>query len=127
MDTTERKNQELVLYITLRSETDAYFGLVKRYKLLFFADRLALRKLGRPLSGFEYRKMEFVPVPEGIDSTIETLQTQQDIVVAKRPFYGYTQKKPLALREPRLDEFTADEITRSANLRSNFCADNFFS
>lgn len=51
--------QVAALFLKLHGGTMKYLGLLK---LLYLADRVALRRLNRPLSGDKYYSMEFGPV-----------------------------------------------------------------
>lgn len=104
------KLQELILHIARASEGDERFGLVKLNKLLFYSDFAYYLKRGRSITGVDYAKREHGPVPRIMPSVIRYLQTRNAAAVAERDYYGRVQKRLIALREPRLDLFTADEI-----------------
>ena len=85
----EKKLQELILHIAVRSEGDPHFGTVKLNKLLFYSDFLAYMRFGRPITGAQYRKLEHGPVPSP----------------------GVQENKLLTFsRGPDLSRFSAEEI-----------------
>ncbi len=106
----ERKFRELILYVSLRSEGDEWFGATKLNKLLFFIDLESLRQLGRTVTGQEYQKKDFGPVPRRMDAALHSLEDLHDLVIRQRHIGGYPQNRPFALREPDLDVFTSAEI-----------------
>ena len=104
------KLRELVLYICLRSEGDESFGSVKLNKELFFSDFTAYLSTGRAITGHDYQKLENGPAPRVMKPLLDDMIERGDLVLATRDYHGYSQKKPLALREPDLAEFTGKEI-----------------
>lgn len=104
------KLRELILYICLISEGDEAFGSVKLNKLLFFSDFNAYLEYGQPITGQEYQKLKNGPAPRVMLSLLADMQSRNEIVIADRKYHGLPQKKPLALREPELAQFTAQEI-----------------
>lgn len=104
------KFREMVLYVARETEQDPRCGFTKLNKILFYADFTAFRKLGRPISGAQYRKLQHGPVPKTILPLVEDMEAAKDCAIATRDHFGYTQKRVLALRDPRLDLFTAEEI-----------------
>lgn len=104
------KFKELVLYIADRSQEDANFGATKLNKILYFSDFLAYGQLGAPITGARYQRLDMGPAPKELLPMQSDLVTAGDAVVVERERFGYPQKKVLALRDPRLDLFSADEI-----------------
>jgi hypothetical protein len=106
----EAKFGELILYVALRSETDPYFGATKLNKLLFNADFAAYLRLGRPITGADYMKLEKGPAPRLLKPVQNKLESDGSLIVRSVQFYQYGQHKSIALREPHLDLFSAAEI-----------------
>jgi hypothetical protein len=104
------KLRELILYIARRSEGDESFGKTKLNKILFYADFIAYAQTGQSITGQQYRKLEHGPAPVEAPQAIDTLVDQADLAMARRNYHGFPQQRPLALREPKLDAFTAEEI-----------------
>lgn len=104
------KFRELILYVCRRSEGDANFGLTKLNKLLWFTDMAAFLSRGASVTGRNYIKLPYGPVPSEYEETIRDMQKKRQLAVRVENFFGYPQKRLLALVEPNLDAFTADEI-----------------
>lgn len=110
LDGTE-KLRELTLYLCQQSETDANFGSTKLNKLLFYSDFSSYGRYGKSITHQEYQKLPFGPAPCNIVPLLEDMVGEKEIFILERRFRGYSQKKPLALREPNLSVFTAQEIS----------------
>lgn len=106
----DRKLAEMVVYLSLRSEGDQYYGMTKLYKLLFYCDFLAYRLFGQSITGTLYRKLPFGPVPHKMDRFMKRLEKSGDIVIRNEDFYDLNQKRPIAMRKPRVDLFEAHEL-----------------
>ncbi len=104
------KLRELVLYIALRSDGDAYFGVTKLNKLLFAIDVEALRQRGATITGQTYLKRENGPVPQDINAALHALQDAGALVVRDGNVGGYAQRRPFALKDPDLEVFHPAEI-----------------
>lgn len=116
----DRKFRELILFISERSEGDAPFGSVKLNKLLFYADFLAYRTFGRAITWQKYQKLDQGPCPRRMLPILRELKNDQDVGLAERDFHGFTQKRTVALREPDLSVFSADEIGLVTELIDEF-------
>jgi hypothetical protein len=104
------KFRELVLYIAEKSADDPNFGATKLNKLLAFCDFLAYGKLGKPVTGATYAKAEHGPMPRQLGAIQQDLVSQRAAAVQARDYFGYPQKRLIALRRPDLSRFTAEEI-----------------
>src|SRR5437899_1435794 len=92
------KLQEMILYIAEHSKRDDGFGKTKLNKILFYADFIAFAKLGHSVTGQEYRKMPYGPVPRDIESALDELRAGEDLAIRKYDHDGYPQQRPVALR-----------------------------
>ena len=72
----DEKFKELVLYIARKSECDPRFGATKLNKLLFFSDFLAFKRLGSPITGQTYFKLDHGPAPRRMLPLKERMQAQ---------------------------------------------------
>ena len=104
------KLRELVLYICRRSEDDEHFSVTKLNKLLFYSDFGAFLDLSQSISGQEYQRLQYGPVPIVMPVLREEMTQQGDLAIYQRRVYSYTQKIPMALREPDLSLFSGPEI-----------------
>ncbi len=104
------KFKELILYVARESENDRKCGATKLNKILFYADFHAYRKLGRSISGEKYQKLERGPAPKRVVPVIAEMEAAGLCAWAERDYYGFPLKKLIALREPDLSVFTAQEL-----------------
>ena len=108
---SEARFTELFLYISRRCATSPKFGSVKLNKLLYYCDFLSFALLGKPITGFTYRKLEKGPAPAGIvEIRNHLLRSGQlkirEVLLPNR----HRQLRPVALREADLRVFTKAEI-----------------
>lgn len=106
----EAKFHELILYVSLQSEGDEWFGVSKLNKLLYFIDVESLREFGSSLTGQEYVKRAGGPVPAKLDEALETLRDTNALVIRPRLVAPYRQRRPFAMREPKWDLFDPREL-----------------
>ncbi|MEX2139770.1 MAG: Panacea domain-containing protein [Pirellulales bacterium] len=110
------KFRELVLFICQRSEGDPQFGATKLNKLLFYSDFLAFRKLGKAITWHRYQRLPQGPAPRALLPLLADMEAAGDIARGERNYFGRVQKRTFALRDARLEEFTADEIALVSEL-----------
>jgi hypothetical protein len=106
--------KELILYISQKCANDQKFDTLKLSKLLFFSDFLAYGNFGRPITGFEYVKMEKGPAPKRIREVKAQMETERTLGLQKLPLREW--KRPVNLRDPDLSQFSAAEISLVDNL-----------
>lgn len=104
------KFEELLLYIARRSEGDPRCGKTKLNKILFYSDFGAYRELGQSISGQTYRRLEYGPAPAGLLAAVGRLEQSRQCIWADREYHGFALQKLIALREPDLSCFSAQEI-----------------
>jgi uncharacterized phage-associated protein len=105
-----RKFSELVLYVAHRSEDDPRFGAVKLNKILYYADFNTYRRLGHPITGAEYQKLNEGPAPREMLSMRRTMLDSQLISIEFRPYFNGVQQRIVALREPDTSVFLPGEL-----------------
>ncbi len=108
--TSPRKLREIILYIAQLSVSDEPFGMVKLNKLLFDIDFSAYLYLGHSISGQDYIHRELGPCPYHLVPVFEALKEKGDLVESEATFYGYGQRKPVAVRAADISGFSAEEI-----------------
>lgn len=104
MNTTKFK--ELILYLAAKHEGERFWGATKLNKSLFYADFLAYQKYGQSITGAAYIALEWGPAPKALVPVQKEMVEARDIAVQERA----AQHRILALREPDLSEFSAQEI-----------------
>ena len=103
--------QELILYIGQACVTDPTFSKVKLLKVLFYSDFESYGKYGSPITGQQYRKLQFGPAPAAYQSMQEEMIRSRLIRVVQEGVYDYASDRVLPLRDPNLDLFTARDIS----------------
>jgi hypothetical protein len=106
----DRKFEELILYLARESQEDHRCGATKLNKILFYADFIAYHKLGRSITGQKYQKLERGPAPRRIVPVVEAMVGRGLCAWAERSYFGFPLKKLLALREPDVSVFSAEEL-----------------
>lgn len=104
------KFREAILYISRKCETDQKFSVTKLNKILFYSDFIFFSKTGKSITGQNYEKLEHGPVPRAMKPVSDQMEASRDLLIRPGNFHGYVQKKPIALREPDLSVFSAEEI-----------------
>lgn len=117
----DSKLKELILYVSQQCATDPMFGATKLNKILFYSDFTAYRTLGKAITGAEYQKLVMGPAPRRLKPLREKMIEDGDLVVQNRDLpLGNVQHRPINLRSPRLDLFTAYEISLVDSIINSF-------
>jgi len=103
------KFKNILLYILEKCAGKPNVGETLLYKLLYFADFNYFEIYEEHLSGAEYRKLPFGPVPKHIDSVINKMITSNQIMRVKTEYHGYPQSRYLPLVKPNLELLKASE------------------
>jgi hypothetical protein len=104
------KFKTLVHYICWRCEDPDKLGAIKLNKVLWFADTIAFCKTGKPITGVQYVKQKFGPVPKPILPILRELATERKLLIQDIPFYGKTKRHYISLRDPDFSTFTAEQL-----------------
>lgn len=102
--------RELILFVAERCENDTNFGLTKLNKILFYCDFMAFAKLGGPITGIPYNKLQFGPAPTAAQITRDQMMHDGDIAVTKEGHVSFRRSRVVALREADLDIFTGSQV-----------------
>ena len=106
----DKRLGELMLYVAQKCEGEALFNATVLNKILFWSDFLSFRDRGKPITGCEYMREKYGPVPKRL-LPIRIAMEGKDLVVKKRPLLDYQQDRVVALRNPKLNDFfTAEDI-----------------
>jgi len=105
-----RKLRQLIIFFAHHNAVKP-LGKTKLFKLLYFADVTHIQTMGEPITGVEYRKFPFGPVPTQGDFALKELQLHR-LISQKRISLpnGYFMREFTALQEPDMTIFTAQEI-----------------
>ncbi len=111
---SDKRLEELIVYISAQCSDHALFGSIKLNKILFFSDFLFYQAYGRSITGAEYQKLEHGPAPRRMLPALTKLQNDSSIVMkAKHVIVGGAsrqQKRSVAQRDPDLSLFHVDEL-----------------
>jgi hypothetical protein len=107
----DAKLRELILYVADASLEDPDFGMTKLNKVLFNADFTAYGRTGQSITEQDYTKQRNGPTVRRMLPAINDLAQAGDAVIKQVDRYGYKQKRVIALREPDLSLFNAEEIS----------------
>lgn len=121
-DVDEAKVAELLLYVAITTERDDTAGATKMHKILYFSELAHLRRYGRPITGALFQKLEHGPGLRRMRPIIQRLEEEGAAKEVERDHFGYPQKRLLALREPDLTRFTAEEIASVDGIIRQFWA-----
>ena len=108
----ETRLAELILYVSARCQSAERFGATKLNKILWWADFLAFAEFGEPITGVEYMRLDNGPVPRRLLPVRERMIDDKELVISSvRCPGGYTEKRPVPLREADLSGFSPEEIS----------------
>jgi hypothetical protein len=115
-DFEEERFKELIVFISELCKHDSTYGSIKLNKILYFADFMAYRVLGRPITGARYLKLPEGPVPREIIAARNDLIAEGRMAVELRPYFNGVQKRPVVVGDgPNESGFSESEraIVRS--------------
>jgi hypothetical protein len=108
---SDEKLREVILLISEWSQADPKFGAIKLNKLLFHADFSAFLTYGEPITGQEYFKLPQGPAPRHLKPLTEVMIKKGEFAWQEVPYYGRTQKKPIALRAPDTSKLSGTDVS----------------
>ncbi len=103
------KFKDILLYILEKCAGKPNIGETLLYKLLYFSDFNYYEIYEEHLSGVEYKKLPFGPVPQKLDSIINQMISNQMIQRFKTEYHGYPQTRYIPLAKPNLMNLKASE------------------
>ena len=103
------KLKDILLYILERCAGKPNVGETLLYKLLYFSDFNYYELYEEHLSGAEYRKLPYGPVPQKLDTIINQMIASKQLKRFKVDYHGYPQTRYIPLSKPNLLSFNASE------------------
>ena len=103
------KFKDILLYILEKCAGKPNVGETLLYKLLYFSDFNYYELYEEHLSGAEYRKLPYGPVPQKLDSIINQMITNKQFQRLKTDYHGYPQTRYIPLSKPNLSNLNASE------------------
>jgi uncharacterized phage-associated protein len=107
---TRARLRELILYISEKSRHDIKFSATKLNKILYYSDFVSFKTYGQPVTGAQYMRLEYGPVPTHLKPLRQEMVEQGDIVIEKREYWTRTQDVVKPLRRANITIFSAQEI-----------------
>jgi transcriptional regulator with XRE-family HTH domain len=103
------KFKNILLYILERCGGKPNVGETLLYKLLYFSDFNFYELYEEHLTGAQYRKLPFGPVPQKLDSIIKQMIEKGQLQKIKTDYHGYPQTRYLPMDKADLTKMTAAE------------------
>jgi transcriptional regulator with XRE-family HTH domain len=103
------KFKNVLLYILERCAGKPNVGETLLYKLLYFSDFNYYELYEEHLTGAQYRKLPYGPVPQKLDIIIQQMIDQRQLQRVKTEYHGYPQTRYLPLEKADLTELKASE------------------
>lgn len=103
------KFKDILLYILEKCAGKPNVGETLLYKLLYFSDFNHYEIYEEHLTGAEYRKLPYGPVPQKLDSIINQMISNKMLKRFKTEYHGYPQTRYIPLAKPNLTALKASE------------------
>jgi transcriptional regulator with XRE-family HTH domain len=122
------KLRQLILYVLEKCGGKPNFGETVLYKLLYFIDFDSFENLGKPITGMNYIKLQFGPVPQAkqFSPVIIAMKEKNEIKTFVQDYHNKKQKRYIALIDSCLKDFSAQEkdsidevISRLSNMSAS--------
>jgi hypothetical protein len=106
------KTKELIIYIASKLGNKPKYGSIMLNKALYLIDSTSYLKTGHPISEFKYIKQGQgpTPAPSQFLPLRDSLVASNDLEKVNADYFGRTQYKFIAKREPKIDVFSPEEI-----------------
>lgn len=108
-DLNIEKLRNVLLYILERCAGKPNVGETVLYKLLYFSDFNYYELYEEHLTGANYRKLPFGPVPLKLDAIIHQMIENNQLQCIKTNYHGYSQTRYLPLEKSDLTQLKASE------------------
>jgi len=119
-----KKFLDTVHYVCHKASDPSVLGAVKLNKVLWYSDVIQYMLTGHAITGEEYVKRQHGPVPRHILSAVDELVAAGRVARGKVDHYGFMKNEYIALVEPDLSAFAADEIARIDEAFEHVCLKN---
>jgi transcriptional regulator with XRE-family HTH domain len=103
------KFKHMLLYILGKCAGKPNIGETLLYKLLYFADFNYYEIYEEHLTGAEYKKLPYGPVPQKLDAIINQMISSKSLERFKSDYHGYAQTRYIPLIRPDLTLLKASE------------------
>lgn len=106
-----KKFKQVLLYILQKTAGKPNVGETVLYKLLYFADFDFYEQFETHLTGAEYRKLPYGPVPQKLGSILESMINDGTLQRINTEYHGFPQKRYIPLQKPDMSELSASELS----------------
>ncbi len=106
-----KKFKQVLLYILEKTAGKPNVGETVLYKLLYFADFDFYEQFETHLTGAEYRKMPYGPVPQKLGNILEAMIEDGVLQRISTEYHGFPQKRYIPLQKPDISELSASELS----------------
>jgi transcriptional regulator with XRE-family HTH domain len=103
------KFKDILLYILEKCAGKPNVGETILYKLLYFSDFNYYELYEEHLSGAEYKKLPYGPVPQKLDFVINQMIVNKQLKRFITDYHGYPQTRYMPLSKPNLSNLNARE------------------
>ncbi len=103
------KFKNVLLYILERCAGKPNVGETVLYKMLYFSDFNYYELYEEHLTGAQYRKLPYGPVPQKLDAIINQMIENRQLHKVKATYHGFPQTRYLPLEKADLTELRASE------------------
>ncbi|MGM9475711.1 type II toxin-antitoxin system antitoxin SocA domain-containing protein [Pedobacter sp. GSP4] len=103
------KFKNVLLYLLERCAGKPNVGETVLYKLLYFSDFNYYELYEEHLTGANYKKLPYGPVPQKLDAVIDQMIESKQLEKIKTTYKGYPQKRFLPLEKADLTKLKASE------------------
>ena len=104
-----QKFKNILLYMLERCGGKPNVGETVLYKLLYFSDFNFYETYEEHLTGAQYRKLPYGPVPQNLDTLITDMMKKGQLQRIKTEYHGYPQTRYIPLKKADLTKMTAAE------------------
>jgi transcriptional regulator with XRE-family HTH domain len=107
------KLRNVILYILEKCGGKPNIGETVLYKLLYFIDFDSFEKYGRSVTGMNYVRLQYGPVPTTKEYTpvIKSMVVNNELKIFTQEYFGRVQKRYVALVNHADNSLTASETT----------------
>lgn len=103
------KFKNVLLYILEHCAGKPNVGETVLYKLLYFSDFNYYELYEEHLTGANYRKLPYGPVPQKLDTIIQRMIENNQLLRVKTEYHGFPQTRYIPLEKADLTELKASE------------------
>lgn len=104
-----RKFKNILLYILEQCAGKPNVGETLLYKLLYFSDFNYYEKYEEHLTGAQYRKLPYGPVPQKLDAILRQMIEEGSLKRMKATYHGYLQTRYIPMEKADLTGMNAAE------------------